>query len=137
MDKTKDINQYLGRILVSREEIQKMVKELGARITEDYRGKNLVLIGVLKGGFVFMADLAREIGIPFEMDFIAVSSYGSSTKTSGVVRLIKDIDIPLNDEGHKQAKQIAEIFKDIDIEIIISSPLSRALDTAKYIVLLS
>ena len=98
MDKTKDINEYLGLILVPREDIQKMVRELGARITEDYKGKKLMLIGVLKGGFVFMADLAREIGIPFEMDFIAVSSYGSSTKTSGVVRLLKDIDAPINDK---------------------------------------
>ena len=93
-----DINEYLGEVLVSREEIQKKVKELAAQITEDYRGKNLILIGVLKGGFVFMADLVREIKIPVEMDFIAVSSYGSSTKTCGVVRLLKDIDVPLNDK---------------------------------------
>lgn len=98
MDKTMDLNEYLDGVLVTREEIQKKVKELAAQITEDYRGKKLILIGVLKGGFVFMADLVREIKIPVEMDFIAVSSYGSSTKTCGVVRLLKDIDVPLNDK---------------------------------------
>lgn len=98
MEDIREINEYLDRVLVSKEEIQKMVAELGRRITEDYKGQKLILIGVLKGGFVFLADLVREIKIPVEMDFIAVSSYGSSTKTSGVVRLIKDIDVPLNDK---------------------------------------
>lgn len=98
MEDIKEINDYLDRVLVSKEEIQKMVADLGRRITEDYKGQKLILIGVLKGGFVFLADLVREIKIPVEMDFIAVSSYGSSTKTSGVVRLIKDIDVPLNDK---------------------------------------
>lgn len=98
MEDIKEINDCLDRVLVSKEEIQKMVADLGRRITEDYKGQKLILIGVLKGGFVFLADLVREINIPVEMDFIAVSSYGSSTKTSGVVRLIKDIDVPLNDK---------------------------------------
>lgn len=92
----KEIEDYLGRVLVSQEEIRRMTAELGARITNDYKGKELVLIGVLKGGFLFMADLVREIRLPITMDFIAVSSYGSSTKTSGVVRLIKDVDVPLD-----------------------------------------
>jgi len=80
-------------ILVTKEQIQQKVKELGKRISEDYEGKDLVLVGVLKGGFVFMADLIREITIPVDLDFIAVSSYGASTKSSGVVRIIKDIDV--------------------------------------------
>lgn len=91
-----DIEDYLGRILVPQGEIQSMVAELGARITNDYRGKELFLIGVLKGGFVFLSDLVRQIKIPIELDFIAVSSYGSSTKSSGIVQLIKDVDVPLN-----------------------------------------
>ncbi|NTV89270.1 MAG: hypoxanthine phosphoribosyltransferase [Clostridiales bacterium] len=82
-------------ILVSKEQIGKMVAELGRRISDDYRGKELVLVGVLKGGFVFLADLMREITIPVDMDFIAVSSYGASTKSSGVVRIIKDIDVTI------------------------------------------
>lgn len=85
----KDIEE----VLVSREQISEMVKRLGRRISEDYAGKELVLVGVLKGGFIFLADLMREISIPVDMDFIAVSSYGESTRSSGVVRIIKDIDL--------------------------------------------
>jgi len=84
-------------ILLGREEIKSIVCELGRKISQDYEGKELVLVGVLKGGFVFLADLMREITIPVDMDLIAVSSYGASTRSSGVVRIIKDIDI--NIEG--------------------------------------
>ncbi len=83
----------IEKILVSREEIREMVKQLGNRISEDYRGSELVLVGVLKGGFIFLADLMREITIPVDMDLIAVSSYGASTRSSGVVRIIKDMDL--------------------------------------------
>jgi hypoxanthine phosphoribosyltransferase len=82
----------IEEVLVSREQIAEMVRKLGKRISEDYEGKDLLLVGVLKGGFVFMADLVREITIPVDMDMIAVSSYGASTQSSGVVRIIKDID---------------------------------------------
>jgi hypoxanthine phosphoribosyltransferase len=81
------------KVLISKEEIQEKVKELGRKISADYQGEELVLVGVLKGGFVFLADLMREITIPVDMDLISVSSYGASTKSSGVVRIIKDIDI--------------------------------------------
>ena len=80
-------------VLVSRDAIKERIKELGAKISREYEGKELVLVGVLKGGFIFLADLMREITIPVDMDLIAVSSYGASTKTSGVVRIIKDIDL--------------------------------------------
>lgn len=86
------INDF-EEILINREQIKNKVIELGKKISHDYEGKELILIGVLKGGFVFLADLMREITIPLDMDLIAVSSYGSSTKSSGVVRIIKDIDI--------------------------------------------
>ncbi|MCB1247100.1 MAG: hypoxanthine phosphoribosyltransferase [Acidimicrobiia bacterium] len=82
----------IGKTLVSAEEIDEKLAELGARISEDYAGKDLLLVGILKGAFVVMADLARHITIPVEFDFMAVSSYGSSTKTSGVVRILKDLD---------------------------------------------
>ena len=83
----------IERILVSRQEIRQMVKRLGSQISQDYAGRDLVVLCVLKGGFVFMADLIREITVPLELDFIAVSSYGASTKSSGVVQLVKDSDI--------------------------------------------
>lgn len=85
----------MEKVLLSAEEIQEKVKELGAQISKDYEGKNLMLISILKGSIVFMSDLMRAITIHCKIDFMAVSSYGSSTKTSGVVRILKDLDIPL------------------------------------------
>ena len=85
----------MEKVLLSADEIQEKVKELGAQISKDYEGKNLMLISILKGSIVFMSDLMRAITIHCKIDFMAVSSYGSSTKTSGVVRILKDLDIPL------------------------------------------
>jgi hypoxanthine phosphoribosyltransferase len=82
-------------VLYSEEQIQQKVKELGERISSDFAGKNLFVICVLKGAFVFMADLVKTITIPLELDFMAVSSYGASTKSSGVVKIIKDLDVPV------------------------------------------
>jgi hypoxanthine phosphoribosyltransferase len=82
----------IDRILVSEEEIQATLAALGKQITADYEGRSLLLVGVLKGAFVVMADLSRHIRLPLEFDFMAVSSYGMATKTSGVVRIIKDLD---------------------------------------------
>ncbi len=87
----------LGRVLISQDEITRRVAELGEEITSDYAGRPPLLIGVLKGAFVFMADLARAIRLPVEMDFMAVSSYGTATKTSGIVRIVKDLDVDLVD----------------------------------------
>ena len=92
---SQNLNDYIDRVLIPREEIDKEVARLGAQISKDYAGKELILIGVLKGGFVFMADLIKYITIPLKLDFIAVSSYGASTKSSGVVRLIKDVDLDM------------------------------------------
>jgi hypoxanthine phosphoribosyltransferase len=82
----------IDRVLITGDEIQAKIRELGERITEDYRGKELLLVGVLKGAFVVMADLSRHIRLPLRFDFMAVSSYGAATKTSGVVRILKDLD---------------------------------------------
>lgn len=92
------MKEDIQEILVSKESLDEKVRELGKRISSDYEGKELVLIGVLKGGVVFFSDLIRHITIPIEMDFISVSSYGSSTKSSGVVRIIKDIDIDISNK---------------------------------------
>ena len=81
--------------LISAEQIATRVRELGAAITNDYAGRVPLLIGVLKGAFVFMSDLARAIDLPLDIDFMAVSSYGTATKTSGVVRIVKDLDADL------------------------------------------
>lgn len=81
--------------VISSTELSNRVAELGAEISRDYQGKNLLLVGVLKGAFLFMSDLARQIEVPVEFDFMAVSSYGAATQTSGVVRILKDLDIDL------------------------------------------
>jgi len=78
--------------LITAEDIDTKLAEMGRRITEDYAGKDVLLVGVLRGAFMVMADLARHIDLPCEFDFMAVSSYGASTQTSGVVRILKDLD---------------------------------------------
>lgn len=82
----------IERILISQEELQSRIRELGSQLAQDYAGKNLLLLGVLKGAVVFLVDLAKAIDLPLQMDFMAVSSYGASTKSSGVVRILKDLD---------------------------------------------
>ena len=82
----------IKRILISEEEIRQKVRELGELITAEYRNKDLFVIGILKGSIVFLSDLIRAISLPLQLDFIAVSSYGTSTHTSGVVRILKDLE---------------------------------------------
>lgn len=79
-------------VLISAEDIQKRVSELGEEISRDYKDKDLVVVGILKGAVVFMSDLIRQVAIPLEIDFMATSSYGKATQTSGVVQLLKDLD---------------------------------------------
>ena len=88
----------IQEVLYSEKDLQEMVDRVGAEITRDYEGKNLLLVSVLKGSVAFMADLMRAIKIPARIDFMSVSSYGSGTKTSGVVKIVKDLD--LNLEGY-------------------------------------
>ncbi|MCL4459731.1 MAG: hypoxanthine phosphoribosyltransferase [Chloroflexi bacterium] len=88
----------VDRILISPEELQAKIRELGKQITHDYQGKNLMLVGILKGAVMFMADLIRAIDLPLEIDFMAISSYGASTESSGVVRILKDLDTSLEDK---------------------------------------
>ena len=82
----------LQKIIISREEIEKAVKRLGEEISRDYEGKTPMMVSILKGAFVFMADLVREVTVPCTIDFMAVSSYGNGTSTTGKVKIIKDLD---------------------------------------------
>ena len=91
-----DTDPDLGEVVVSQEALEQRLAELGAEITRDYEGRAPLLVCVLKGAVMFMADLARHVDLPVELDFMAVSSYGSATKTSGVVRIVKDLDIDLS-----------------------------------------
>lgn len=86
-----------GPELIAADALQRRIVELGEEITADYAGRRPLLVGVLKGAFMFMSDLIRQIDLPVELDFMAVSSYGASTKTSGVVRILKDLDVDLAD----------------------------------------
>lgn len=85
----------IREVLLTKEEIEAVVKELGKKITEDYKGKNLFLITVLKGAVVFLGDLMRTIEMPCEIEFMVLSSYGSGTTSTGSVKIVKDIDLPL------------------------------------------
>ena len=86
------VHEDIEQVLITSEQIQEKIAHLAKQITDDFRDRDLLLVGVLKGAFVFMSDLARQIELPLEFDFMAVSSYGSSTKSSGVVRILKDLD---------------------------------------------
>jgi hypoxanthine phosphoribosyltransferase len=88
----------IDEVLVSEQEIQDKIASLAKAIDEDYRGKELLLVGVLKGAVMVMADLARALETPVSMEFMAVSSYGSSTSSSGVVRILKDLDREITDQ---------------------------------------
>jgi hypoxanthine phosphoribosyltransferase len=90
-----DDDPLIGPVVVGEDELRARIAELGKEITADYEGRSVLLVGVLKGAFMFMTDLARELALPVEVDFMAVSSYGSATKTSGVVRIVKDLDLDL------------------------------------------
>jgi hypoxanthine phosphoribosyltransferase len=92
-----DADPTVGEVLLTSDQLAGRITELGAQITTDYAGESPLLVCVLKGAFVFVADLARAIDLPVEIDFMAVSSYGSATKTSGVVRIVKDLDADLTD----------------------------------------
>ena len=89
------IEEDIERILISEKDIKKAVKKIGKQISKDYDGKNLMLVAVLKGSVIFMADLMREITVPCEIDFMCVSSYQSGTTSTGAVKIIKDLDINL------------------------------------------
>jgi len=85
-------DEDIEEVLLTTDQVQQAVADLGRQITRDYVGRDLLLVGVLKGAFVLMADLSRHVNLPLEFDFMAVSSYGAATQTSGVVRILKDLD---------------------------------------------
>lgn len=95
MEMERDMRQDIESVLFTEEQIQEIVRRIGGEISRDYAGKNLLLVSVLKGSVVFMADLMRAITIPTRIDFMATSSYGSGVKTSGVVKIVKDLDLEL------------------------------------------
>jgi hypoxanthine phosphoribosyltransferase len=97
-EEEKVIEQDIARVLISSEQLQAKAAEMGQAISEDYQGKDLLLVCVLRGAFMFLADLTRCITIPHEVDFMATASYGRSTESSGIVRILKDLNTSI--EGH-------------------------------------
>jgi hypoxanthine phosphoribosyltransferase len=92
-----EVEAGVGKVLIEEDRLQERIRELGRELSEDYAGRELLLVGVLKGAVFFMADLMRNLSVPCEIDFMAISSYGAATDSSGVVRILKDLDI--NIEG--------------------------------------
>lgn len=139
----------IKQTLISQEEIAQITKEIGARITKDYKGKDLLLVTVLKGAVVFLADLMREIDGHCEIDFMVVSSYAAGTKSSGNVKIIKDINIPLENKDVLIVEDILDSGltlsyiigmlkernpKSIEICTLLDKPSRRACEvSAKYI----
>src|SRR5438128_11662368 len=101
------MHEDISEVLVTEEEIRAKVAELGERLTADYQGKNLLLLGTLKGAVPFIANLARAIKLPLEIDYMAVSSYGNATQSSGVVRILKDLEGPVQ---HKHVLIVEDII---------------------------
>ncbi len=97
------VHADVGEVLIDEDALRARIAELGAEISSDYEGRDLLLVGVLKGAVFFMADLMRELTIPCEIDFMAISSYGAATDSSGVVRILKDLDI--NISGPQRARR--------------------------------
>jgi hypoxanthine phosphoribosyltransferase len=88
-----ELERGVGEVLIDEDRLQERIRELGRELSEDYAGRELLLVGVLKGAVFFMADLMRSLTVPCEIDFMAISSYGASTDSSGIVRILKDLDI--------------------------------------------
>ncbi|MCT4631193.1 MAG: hypoxanthine phosphoribosyltransferase [Firmicutes bacterium] len=130
----KSMTNDVKEVLYSRETINEKVKELGKQITSDYKGKELVVIGVLKGANVFMADLIREIEMPLEMDFMAVSSYGHSTESSGVVKILKDLDKGIEGKDVLVVEDI--IDSGLTLQYLCKNLLNRKANSVKICTLL-
>jgi hypoxanthine phosphoribosyltransferase len=95
MTRTRELDAAVEEILIDEQTLAQRIAELGAEISADYRGRDLLLVGVLKGAVFFIADLMRSLDVPCEVDFMAISSYGSATDSSGVVRILKDLDLSI------------------------------------------
>lgn len=108
------LEQDIKEVLVTKEELDKINARLGAQITEDFKDKNLLVVGILKGSVYFMSDLTRYIDLPLKLDFLAVSSYGGGTRSSGNVKIIKDIDIDLEGYDVLLAEDILDSGRTLD-----------------------
>jgi hypoxanthine phosphoribosyltransferase len=128
-----ELHEAIERVLIDEEELRRRVRELGAQITEEYRGKDLLLVSVLKGSIVFIADLIRAIAIPHEIDFMATSSYGASARSSGVVRILKDLNKPIEGRNVVVVDYLLRILQErqpasLRIVTLLDKPERREVD---------
>jgi hypoxanthine phosphoribosyltransferase len=130
------LSNDLAQILIPEEKIKERVKELGAQISKDYQGKELVLVGILKGAAIFLADLVREITIPVDYDFVAISSYGADTRSSGVVRLLKDLDSSIESKHVLVVEDIVDTGWTLRLSYIVENLRSRKAASVKVCTLL-
>ena len=121
-------------VLISEEQIQNRIRELGTQIALDYAGRNPLLIGVLKGACFFLSDLLRAIDIPLGIEFIAISSYGSSTRTSGEVRILKDLDVPIENRDIIVVEDIVDTG--LTLSYLLANLKSRGAASVKLVALL-
>jgi hypoxanthine phosphoribosyltransferase len=126
----------LAQILITEEQLQDRVRELGEQISRDYEGKALVLVGILKGSAIFLADLVRHISIPVDYDFVAISSYGADTKTSGVVRLLKDLDESIESKHVLVVEDIVDTGWTLRLSYIVENLRSRKAASVRVATLL-
>lgn len=114
MKKNKKMDKKVGRVLITKEQIKKRTKELAKQISKDYKDKNLVCITILRGAFMFLADLCREITVPAKFDFMAISSYGDKSESAGVVRIYKDLDMNIAEKDVLIIEDIVDTGRTMD-----------------------
>lgn len=132
----REINEDVAEVLLTEEQIARRVQELGAQISEDYAGKDLMLVCILKGANIFLADLCRQITIPLSYDFVAVSSYGADTKSSGVVRILKDLDESVESKHVLVVEDIVDTGLTLRLSYLLENLRSRRAASVKICTLL-
>jgi hypoxanthine phosphoribosyltransferase len=132
MQLAKDIAQ----VLITEEQLRERVRDLGRQISQDYQGKELVLVAILKGASIFLADLVREITIPVSFDFVAISSYGADTRSSGVVRLLKDLDESIESKHVLVVEDIVDTGWTLRLSYIVENLRSRKAASVRVCTLL-
>jgi len=135
-DQKTELTSDIAQVLITEEQIQERVKELGEQISRDYEGKALVLVGILKGAAIFLADLVRHITIPVDYDFVAISSYGADTRSSGVVRLLKDLDASIESKHVLVVEDIVDTGWTLRISYIVDNLRSRKAASVRVCTLL-
>ena len=133
---SQKLEDDIERVILTEAEIARKVAELGQQISRDYEGKDLMLVGILKGCVVFLADLVRQISIPLAFDFVAVSSYGADTKTSGVVRILKDLDESVESMHVLVVEDIVDTGLTLRLSYLLENLRSRRAASVKVCTLL-